>query len=112
MKVIRSTRCSLAEATRAKRETLVRIIYEYGNVVNRFIDRWWGRGPPPRKRDLLKDVIAMSDTWLTSRLRKVAAREAIDMIRANRERDGKWAHRPVHRGLHMSVWSTIASLKI
>jgi transposase len=110
MKVIRSTHCSLTEATQFKRGVLVPLLVEYGRVVNRFIDQWWGRGPPPRKKDLLKDVIAVPDTWLSARLRKVAAREAIDMTRAARERDGNRAHKPVHKGQRMHVSSTIASL--
>jgi len=112
MKVIRSTRCSLTEATQSKRSVLVPLLIEYGRVVNRFIDQWWGLGPPPRKKELLKAVIAVPDTWLSARLRKVAAREAIDMVRAARERDGKWARKPVHKGRRMYVSSTIASLAL
>ncbi len=110
MKVVRSTRCSLSEATPTKRSTLAGLLTEYGRVVNHFVNRWWGTGPPPAKTQLLKEVIAVPDTWLTARLRKVAAREAIDMIRASRERDGRWARKPVHKGLRMSVSSTIAAL--
>ena len=110
MKVVRSARCSIAEATRSKRETLVPLLAEYGRVVNALIDRWWGRGPPPPKKGLLKEVIETPGTRLSARLRKVAAREAIDMIRASRERDGKWARKPVHKGQRMYVSSTIASL--
>jgi hypothetical protein len=95
--VLRSTRCSLAEATWAKREALAVLLSEYGRVVNGFVDRWWGHGPPPLKMELRKEVIEVPGTWLTARLRKVAAREAIDMIRAARERDGNRATRPVHR---------------
>ena len=43
-------------------------------------------------------------------LRKVAAREAIDMVGAARERDGRWARRPQHKGRRMYVSSTIAGL--
>ena len=110
MMVIRSTRCSLSEATQIKRETLATVLAEYGRVVNHFINLWWGHGPPPAKKKLLKEVIAVPGTWLSARLRKVAAREAIDMIRASRERDGKDAVKPVHKGKRMHVSSTIASL--
>jgi hypothetical protein len=110
MTVIRSTRCSLTEATRAKQEILVHLLAEYGRVVNRFIDGWWGVGPPPQKKELLKAVIAVPDTWLSARLRKVAAREAIDMIRVARELDGNRPHKPVHKGRRMYVSSMIASL--
>jgi hypothetical protein len=112
VKVIRSTRCSLTEATRTKRDSLVQLLAEYGRVVNHFIDLWWGHGPPPPKKELLKEVIAVPSPWLSARLRKVAAREAMDMIRASRERDGKWARKPVHQGKRMHASSTIASLSM
>ncbi|EQD68527.1 protein containing Transposase, IS605 OrfB, partial [mine drainage metagenome] len=89
---------------------MVSILAEYGRGVNIFIDRWWGYGPPPPKKALLKGAIEVPNTWLSARLRKVAAREAIDMIRTVRERDGKWARKPIHKGKRMYVSSTIASL--
>lgn len=107
MKVIRSTRCSLREATESKRRLLREVLTEYGRVANHFIDRFWGR--EWSKRELTKDNIAF-DTWLTARLRKVAAREAIDMVKAARERDGRDARKPHHQGKRMHVSSTIASL--
>ena len=71
------------------------------------IDKFWTR--KWSKKELLAENIAF-DTWLSARLRKVAAREAIDMVAAARERDGRWARKPVHRGKRMHVSSTIASL--
>ncbi len=108
MNVVRSTRCSIAWATRYKRLTLRSVLAEYGRVVNHFIDKFWTR--KWSKTELLAENIAVPDTWLSARLRKVAAREAIDMVAAARERDGKWAAKPVHRGKRMHVSSTIASL--
>jgi preprotein translocase subunit Sec63 len=87
---------------------LRRVLTEYGRVVNIFLDRFWQR--KWSKRELTKENIQV-DTWLSARLRKVAAREAIDMVAAARERDGKWAHKPHHRGQRMYVSSTIATLK-
>jgi len=44
-------------------------------------------------------------------LKKVAAREALDMIRAAKERDGQQAMKPMHKGQRMSVSCTIATLE-
>ena len=108
MKVVRSTRCSLTEATRSKRLLVRQVLAEYGVVVNHFIDKFWTR--KWSKRELLATNIEVPETWLSARLRKVAAREAIDIVGAARERDGKWAKKPVHHGKRMHVSSTIASL--
>ncbi|HTT45930.1 MAG TPA: transposase [Thermoplasmata archaeon] len=109
MRVIRSSRCSLHEATRTKHAVLTELLTEYGRVVNVFIQRFWSRRWS--KRELVKENIVVEGTWLSARLRKVAAREAIDMVAAARERDGRRAHRPVHHGQRMYVSSTIASLR-
>lgn len=108
MRVIRSTRCSLAWATRTKRRQLRETLTEYGRVVNLFIDRFWAR--KWSKMELLARNIEIPATWLSARLRKVAAREAIDMVASARERDGKWARKPAHHGKRMHVSSTIAAL--
>jgi IS605 OrfB family transposase len=59
---------------------------------------------------LLRDVLNRATTWLTARLRKVAAREAIDMIFASKERFGENAKMPIHKGKRMHVSSTIGAL--
>ena len=107
--VVRSTRCSLLESTRAKHGTLLVVLSEYGRVANVFLERFWTRRW--RKEELTKENLVVPGTWLSARLRKVAAREAIDMVRAARERDGRWAKRPIHRGTRMHLSSTIASLR-
>ena len=109
MKIIRSTKCSLKFATEAKRQQLWHVLEEYGRVVNFFIDLFWEQ--PVEKSALLRGVINRPSTWLTSRLKKVAAREALDMIRAAQERDGDQATKPVHQGQRMCVSSTIATLE-
>jgi len=109
MKVIRSTKCSLKFATATKRAELARVLEEYGRVVNFFIDLFWEQ--PVDKSALLAAVVNQPETWLSSRLKKVAAREALDMIRAARERDGEEAIKPVHKGQRMCVSSTIATLE-
>ena len=113
MKLIRSSKCSLKFATQLKLDELKTILTEYGKVCNIFIEYFWKNGTPS-KSDLLKDIVDLSKgTWLSARLRKVAAREAIDMIVATKER---WKNKPnkmkipVHKGKRMYVSCTIADL--
>lgn len=108
MKVVRSSKCSLKFAHPAKLKVLDAILAEYAKVVNFFIGKFWPT--PPRKSELLKPVVDAPATWLSARLRKVAAREAIDMVRSSIERDGDKAKIPTHRGERMCVSSTIATL--
>lgn len=110
MKIIRSTKCSLKFTTKAKRKILSRALDEYSRVVNHFIDMFWN-GRLPSKSELLKPIVDTPTTWLSARLRKVAAREAIDMILSAKKRDGDKAVKPVHRGQRMCVSSTIARLR-
>jgi hypothetical protein len=83
MKIIRSSKCSIKFATEKKKKELQTILQEYGKVVNIFIDYFWDKKLD--KRDLLKPVVDVPETWLSARLRKVAAREALDMISSVRE---------------------------
>lgn len=108
MKVIRSSKCSLKSTNQSKLVVLSRVLDEYGKVVNFFIETFWSK--PPRKSELLKPIVDSPTTWLSARLRKVAAREAVDMIRSSVERDGDKAKQPTHKGERMHVSSTIASL--
>ena len=78
MKITRSSNCSLRFATGQKRQKLDRVLAEYGRVVNIFIDHFWTNGCPSKSK-LLKPIVDIPQTWLSARLRKVAAREAIDM---------------------------------
>lgn len=109
MKIYRSTKCSLSNTNTKKLQTLTSILKEYGNVVNHFILMFWGSNLPSYA-ELLKPVVDTPNTWLSARLRKVAAREAITLIRANREQNGDNAILPWHSGHSMHVSSTIASL--
>lgn len=108
MKLKRSSKCTLKFATEAKRQTLKTILTEYGQVVNFFIEQFWIN--TPTKVELLKDIVNLPDTWLSARLRKVAAREAIDMVKSVKEL-GKTT-KPVHQGKRMHISSTIAELQI
>lgn len=116
MKVIRSSKCTLKFASSHKKEQLNTILSEYGRVVNIFISHFWGDlDNIPSKAKLLKPIvdIPINDTWLTARLRKVAAREAIDMIQATIQRWKDLPNKmvnPTHKGNRMYVSSTIADL--
>ena len=109
MKVRRSTKCSLKFVTGAKRGQLALVLAEYGRAVNLFIDMFWEK--PAIKACLFKDIVDIPETWLTSRFRKVAAREALDLIASCRRRDDEEAIKPKHFGTSMSVSCTIASLQ-
>ena len=80
MEIIRSTKCSLKFATNQKVKQLQSVLSEYGKVVNIFIDYFWNLQTKISKTNLLKPIVDIPDTWLSARLRKVAAREALDMI--------------------------------
>jgi IS605 OrfB family transposase len=79
-------------------------------VVNIFIDYFWLNPEKATKGELLKPVVDIPETWLSARLRKVAAREAIDMINAAKQRWKEKAVKPVHKGNRMYVSCTIADL--
>ena len=113
MKIMRASKCSVKFATVKKKKELQTILQEYGKVVNIFIDYFWDK--KINKLQLLKPIVDIpKDSWLSARLRKVAAREALDMISAVKER---WKNnpnklvKPVHKGKRMYVSCTIAELK-
>lgn len=115
MKILRSSKCSLKFSTQEKRGTLDHILKEYGRVVNFFIDLFWEA--PVSKSKLLKPLVdaPKSSTWLSARFRKVAAREALDMILAAKEASkatGKKAVPPHHYGKRIACSSTIAELQL
>ena len=64
--------------TQAKRLELDGVLAEYGKVVNHFINIFWDK--PVSKMELLRDIVHSSESWFSARLKKVAAREAIDMV--------------------------------
>jgi hypothetical protein len=112
MKLQRSTKCSLKFSTENKRAQLREILAEYGKIVNFFIQHFWVNGIPS-KGALLKPIVDLptNQTWATARLRKVAAREAIDMCLAAQRRWGDKAVIPTHRGKRMCGSSSIARLE-
>ncbi|MCK4793254.1 MAG: hypothetical protein KAV87_56510 [Desulfobacteraceae bacterium] len=77
MKIIRSAKCSLKFTNKNKLDKLDEVLEEYSRVTNLFIDRFWAKCPV--KVELLKPIVdSVLPSWLSARLRKVAAREAID----------------------------------
>jgi IS605 OrfB family transposase len=114
VKLIRSSKCSFKFATPTKLQELRKVLSEYGRVCNIFIEYFW-KNSIPSKSELLKEIIDLpEDTWVSARLRKVAAREAIDMITAVKERreDKSWKISiPVHKGKRIYCSSTIAELQ-
>jgi IS605 OrfB family transposase len=100
-------------STKKKVLELTTILNEYGKVVNIFIQYFWLNPDKASKVLLLKDIVDIPETWLSARLRKVAAREAIDMVLATKTR---WKDKPekmvipVHKGNRMYVSCTIADL--
>jgi len=89
---------------------LLIILDEYSKVVNIFINYFWLNPDVANKTNLLKPIVDIPETWLSARLRKVAAREAIDMINAAKLRWKDKAVIPVHKGNRMYVSCTIADL--
>jgi len=85
MKIIRSTKCTLKYLTQSKKDKIDIVLKEYGKTVNFFINCFCKELKGIKKKDLLKPVVDLPNTWLSSRLRKVAAREAIDMVKSVEE---------------------------
>lgn len=106
MKFVRTTKCSLKFCTQEKRAKLKFILNEYAMVVNFFIDYLWDK-PDFNKNDLLKPIVDLPKTWFSFRMKKVAAREAVDMILAAKTSK---ANKPKHYGKRMCVSSTIGEL--
>ena len=115
MKVTRSTKVSLKETNPEKIRLLNLTLKEYGRIVNLFIDQFWVMPVLPEKNQLLKPIIdSVLPTWLSARLRKVAAREAIDMILGeirSIEETGNKLVKPTHNCKSMHVSSNIARLE-
>jgi len=111
MKIIRSTKCSLKFASSSKKKQLSIVLAEYSKVVNLFINHFWNNPDDANKSQLLKPIVDLpKDSWLSARLRKVAAREAIDMVSAAKERWKDKAVIPVHKGNRICGSANIADL--
>jgi hypothetical protein len=71
MKINRSVKCSLRFATKQKSDQMSQITADYNKVADFFIDHFWNN-PTLDKRDLLKPIVNLPETWLSARFRKVA----------------------------------------
>ena len=112
MKIKRSSICTLKFTNQGKLERLRTVLKEYGEVVNFFISKFWET--TPKKVELLKSIVNSSDSWLTARAKKVAAREAIDLINSSKESAkalDKIPKMPLHHGNSMHISSTLIQLK-
>src|ERR1035437_3832818 len=83
MEITRSSKCTMKFATETKLQDVQTVLGEYGRVTNCFIDHFMIN--PTTKAELLKPIVDIPETWLSARLRKVAAREAIDMVNSVKE---------------------------
>ena len=88
MEIIRKSSGSLMFATDSKQETLNDIFEEYKWLVNDFIDLLWD------KIDYLgsfanKEGIDSMDTWMTTRMKQCAAKQAISIIKSQRKKHRK-----------------------
>lgn len=138
MKIIRSSQCSIKYSTKLKQKQLKLILNEYKNTVNFFIDLFYEN--PISKAELLKDIVNSSNSWFSHRMKKTAAREALDMLKssyaicetkreellekANRTEIEKQKNKyitnannlkpkkPKHHGKIMCISSTIAELQL
>jgi IS605 OrfB family transposase len=115
MKITRSTKCSTKFLTKKKKEQLSVLLKEYGKIVNLYIDFFWGKDKNLEKIQLLKPIVNKfkDRTWLSYRLRKVAASEAIGMVLSVSKRwrhDPKRMNKPVHNKKTMRCSSNTAKL--
>lgn len=110
MEIIRASKCGLSFATQSKRGEIRRILSEYANVVNYFINLFWDE--LPRKQDLKASLYskAASSTWLSPTMCQIAAREAIDMVKASKQRDGDKAVMPEHKGKKMQLTQQVVKV--
>jgi len=122
MKIIRSTKCSLRFATEHKKKQWRLFLVEYVRVVNLYIDQFWFN-TPKNNNELVKDVLdVVATTWLTQRAKQCAARQALGMVlavreriktaRKNKEKCKTTPRKPVLRKLKAELSSLCATLKI
>jgi IS605 OrfB family transposase len=110
VKVTRATKASLKFATASKRDELRRVLQEYANVVNHFIGAFWTWSKAPSNKDCTADLYNTASTWLSPTMRQIAAREAVAMVLASRERDGENAVMPVHKGKSMRLTEQVVKV--
>jgi len=87
--MIRKSTINLRYANKGKLEILKNINSEYVRVVNLFIDKRWKQ--KQFKGIFTKDT--MVDSWLSSRMKQAAAKQALSIVKSQRRKKNK--HKPV-----------------
>jgi len=102
MKITRSTKCSLKYATSHKLDELIHVFKEYAKVVNFFIAIIWLK--PIRQDEITTNFInQLPNTWLSQRMKQMAAREALDMV---------WSVKNVYESNKEQVQKTVRALQV
>ena len=89
MKLIRKTQLNLNNCTELKKCLITSTLLEYNDVVNKFISIYWNLTVTDKKVLLLKEWIYKVDSFLSYRLRKHAAKKAIEVIKSVKNKKDK-----------------------
>ncbi len=106
MKITRSSKTTLKFITAKKQVMLNGIMDEYSRVANMFIENFWQQSY--ECKDLTKGVTSIPVSWLSSRIRQCAAREALGMVNSAKESalaKGIIPIKPIHTGQKMVLSS-------
>ena len=74
----------------------------------------WDTDHEYAKKDFLAEFLHSFESWVSARLKKVAAREALDMIRSSKEKAVKQGIdpiKPVHGGNRMQLLETVVGIE-
>ncbi|MBW2671839.1 MAG: transposase [Deltaproteobacteria bacterium] len=107
MTILRSSKLSFKEATEAKLAILQKIAEDYRRAVNWFIDWYWQHGL--RRFPETEVVNACPVDWFTHRMKKVAAQQALGIVRVACKRGRKT--KPEYKQLKIQAQCTIARLR-
>lgn len=106
MKITRSSKTTLKFITAKKQVTLDRLMDEYSRVVTIFIDNFWQQSY--ERKDLTKEVTNIPVSWLSSRIRQCASREALGMVNGAKKAalaKDMTPVKPIHTGQKMILSS-------
>lgn len=111
MKITRSSKTTLKFLTAKKRAVFNKVIDEYSQAVNLFIDHFWSESYD--RKELTKELTALPDSWLSARIRQCAAREALGMVNGAKESalaNGIEPVKPTHTGQKMILSSQCVTI--
>ena len=94
--MIRKSTMTLNFANTGKKAELLRVMTEFRRIVNVFIDVIWGMEKVPGKFFRLK-----TETWLSVQLQQVASKQALEIVKSQKER--KIKHKPELRKLTLTL---------